>query len=368
MGKENFIHRIFRRSRGSMRFSCFCRFSFCVRLSLTGWSCRSLREHVSEMTVPMLEGLDSVSAVALARDSGFGVVFSEEREYSKAFDMDLVMRQNPSAGARIKPGRTIRLTISDGLHQFTVPDLFDKNAEEAATAIRNAGLSVGLTFHTPHPAFSKGKVVRTNPSEGSLVHKGDTVDVFLSSGPSGKQIELPGVVGLSLSAAASNLRSAGFIVGKTSRGKYSDVPAEKSFRRNRRRGRLFPPVRKSTWSLRSKRLSMYRLLPVLLSFSLAVVACSGPKQLSPSDDMSRNVKIVAAEKSEPAKIDSARLLRLEIAHGSFLRALALERQGEFAIAEEFMRHAYEADSENRYLAFSVLELMIRRGAGASDGR
>lgn len=111
---------------------------------------------------------------------------------------------------------------------------------------------------------------------------------------------------------------------------------------------------------------MYRLLPVLLSFSLAVVACSGPKQLSPSDDMSRNVKIVAAEKSEPAKIDSARLLRLEIAHGSFLRALALERQGEFAIAEEFMRHAYEADSENRYLAFSVLELMIRRGAGASD--
>ncbi len=111
---------------------------------------------------------------------------------------------------------------------------------------------------------------------------------------------------------------------------------------------------------------MYRLLPVLLSLSLAVVACSGPKQLSPSDDMSRNGKTVAVEKSEPAKIDSARLLRLEIAHGSFLRALALERQGEFAIAEEFMRHAYEADSENRYLAFSVLELMIRRGAGASD--
>ncbi len=110
---------------------------------------------------------------------------------------------------------------------------------------------------------------------------------------------------------------------------------------------------------------MYRLLPVLLSLSL-VVACSGPKRLSQSDGVAKNVETVAERKPEPAKIDSAKLLRLEIAHGSFLRAIALERQGEFGIAEEFMRHAYEADSENRYLAFSVLELMLRRGAGASD--
>lgn len=228
MGKENFIHRIF--STKPWLYALFLLLPFLVLCAIVFDRLVMpvvAREHVSEMTVPMLEGLDSVSAVALARDSGFGVIFSEEREYSKAFDTDLVMRQNPSAGARTKPGRTIRLTISDGLHQFTVPDLFDKNAEEAVAAIRNAGLSVGLTFHTPHPAFSKGKVVRTNPSEGSLVHKGDTVDVFLSSGPSGKQIELPGVVGLSLSAAASNLRSAGFIVGKTSRGKHSGVPAGK---------------------------------------------------------------------------------------------------------------------------------------------
>ncbi len=111
---------------------------------------------------------------------------------------------------------------------------------------------------------------------------------------------------------------------------------------------------------------MVRLWLVLLSLSLAVVACSGPKQLSMSDGSAKNVETVAERKPETAKIDSARLLRLEIAHGSFLRALALERQGEFGIAEEFMRHAYAADSENRYLAFSVLELMIRRGAGASD--
>ena len=111
---------------------------------------------------------------------------------------------------------------------------------------------------------------------------------------------------------------------------------------------------------------MCRLWIGSLFLLLIVVACSGPKQLAQPETPTENVKAVAVKKSEPLKIDSARLLRLEIAHGSFLRALALERQGEFGMAEEFMRHAYEADSENRYLAFSVLELMVRRGAGASD--
>ncbi len=110
---------------------------------------------------------------------------------------------------------------------------------------------------------------------------------------------------------------------------------------------------------------MFRLWIASL-FLLLVVACSGSKQLVQTESPTENVKTVAVGNPGTAKIDSARLLRLEIAHGSFLRALALERQGEFGMAEEFMLHAYEADSENRYLAFSVLELMIRRGAGSSD--
>lgn len=222
MDKESFIHRIF--STKPWIYALFLLALFLVLCAIVFDKVVMpviAREHVTGRSVPALEGLDSVAAIALAADSGFGIVFSEEREYSNTFDIGLVMRQNPSAGSVSKPGRTIRLTISDGLHQFTVPDLFDKNGEEAALAIQNAGLNVGLTFRMPHPNLSKGKVVRTNPSEGSLVHKGDTVDVFLSSGPKGELLELPDVVGLRLSAATANLREAGFLVGKTERRKVS---------------------------------------------------------------------------------------------------------------------------------------------------
>lgn len=228
MGKENFIHRILSAKPWLyaifllVLILVFCAFVFDKFVMPV-----VARENVEGKPVPLLEGLDSVSAVALARDSGFGVAFSGEREYSNTFDIDLVMRQNPSAGKLSKPGRTIRLTISDGLHQFTVPDLFDKNGEEAAEAIRAAGLNPGLTFRMPHPNLSKGKVVRTNPSEGSLVHKGDTVDIFLSAGPKGERVELPSVVGLREDAAASNLREAGFLVGKTERRKDSNASSGK---------------------------------------------------------------------------------------------------------------------------------------------
>lgn len=98
---------------------------------------------------------------------------------------------------------------------------------------------------------------------------------------------------------------------------------------------------------------------------LILVACSGSKQLSRTD-AAPSTEPLAVQGPQPAAIDSAKLLRLEIAHGSFLRALALEHRGELELAEQFMRHASEADSGNRYLAFSVLDLMVRRGEGSSE--
>ncbi len=183
------------------------------------------REYVEEKVVPQMEGLDSASAVSVADSAGFRLLFDGEREYSNTYDGGLVMRQNPLPGKSSKPNRTIRVTLSEGLHQFTVPDLFDKNGAEASAEIEKAGLNVGLTFETPHPNLSKGKVVRTNPSEGSLVHRGDTVDVFLSSGPRGKKAELPNVVGLRIALARETLRTSGFIIGKVKTSKSQNAQA-----------------------------------------------------------------------------------------------------------------------------------------------
>ncbi|MCI5600553.1 MAG: PASTA domain-containing protein [Hallerella porci] len=218
--KENFIHRILRTKPWVYALLLLAVllvfFAICfdkIAMPIVA------REHVQELTVPKLEGLDSSAAIQKAEGAGFHVAFAKMREYSKVYDVDLVMRQNPPEGQKSKPGRTIHLTLSEGLNQITVPDLLDKTDEEAVEEIQKAGLVVGLTFKTPHVNISKGKVVRTYPSEGSLAHKGDTVDVFISSGAKGAKTEVPNVVGERTAIAISNLRTAGFIVGKTERKK-----------------------------------------------------------------------------------------------------------------------------------------------------
>ncbi len=106
-------------------------------------------------------------------------------------------------------------------------------------------------------------------------------------------------------------------------------------------------------------------LVTALFASLVLVACSGSKQVVVQQAPVVSASAESVKKSNyPVKMDSAELLRLEIAHGSYLRALALQNQGEYGLAEQFMQHAYESDPENRFLAFSVLELKEMRGASS----
>lgn len=106
-----------------------------------------------------------------------------------------------------------------------------------------------------------------------------------------------------------------------------------------------------------RRLSLFALL-----FS-GFIACSSSKpQMETSAPAEIPADSVKRKMVQPVVMDSAELLRKEIAHGSFLQALALENQGEFGLAEQFLSHAWNADPDNRFLAFAVLELMDRRGA------
>lgn len=115
---------------------------------------------------------------------------------------------------------------------------------------------------------------------------------------------------------------------------------------------------------------MFRLKFAVIAFvGFLLCACSGSKQLATSQgqttaETEENSAVRSRNPQFPVKMDSVELLRLEIAHGSFLRALELMAHGDNQLAEQFMQHAYAADPENRFLAFSVLELMVARGASA----
>ena len=84
--------------------------------------------------VPLAEGL----AVAKIEDAG--LVAHVTRRPSDTVKAGLVMDQSPVAGFRAAKNSTVEITVSNGKPKVEVPDVMGKDATDAESALRDAGL------------------------------------------------------------------------------------------------------------------------------------------------------------------------------------------------------------------------------------
>ena len=85
-----------------------------------------------------------------------------------------------------------------------VPEVSGQDVFAASNAIVAAGLQ-GQAVATPSPNVAKGLVIGTNPSAGTQVPKGTTIQVLVSTGPT--LIDVPNVVGQTQDAAVDILNT-----------------------------------------------------------------------------------------------------------------------------------------------------------------
>jgi serine/threonine-protein kinase len=89
---------------------------------------------------------------------------------------------------------------------FTLPNLVGKTLPAATATLHEDGLDLGTVTHQPS-SQAKDIVVASAPAGGDQVHKGDTVDLTVSSGPAA-QVTVPNVIGQTLLDAESKLQAA----------------------------------------------------------------------------------------------------------------------------------------------------------------
>jgi serine/threonine-protein kinase len=93
--------------------------------------------------------------------------------------------------------------------QVPVPaQLLGMSEEQARAAITSAGLVVGAVEPGTSTAAQKGTVIAADPTPGTQVDPGATVDLTVGAGPD--TLAVPQVVGLTESGAKANLKSQGF--------------------------------------------------------------------------------------------------------------------------------------------------------------
>lgn len=160
------------------------------------------RERNAPVAVPTVEKLSEEEATSLL--SSLNLAVQAEHEFSDDIKENLVVRTDPVSGTSVPKETVVRLFISDGPEQRTIPDSLANQTEVAAReALRAAGLEVGKVTRVNHPSIPTDWVVGTSPDMGSKVKAGTKVDLILSTG----QVTVPNVVDLGIEEATAKLEA-----------------------------------------------------------------------------------------------------------------------------------------------------------------
>ena len=124
-----------------------------------------------------------------------------------------VVSTDPQAGEQAVKGSTIKINVSKGTEQVTVPDLKGKSADEAQKALNEAGLTGQQGDSVFSDDVDESMVASQETPSGTTANKGDTVVFHLSKGS--EKVTIPNVVGMTQSQATSKLENAGFAVNTT---------------------------------------------------------------------------------------------------------------------------------------------------------
>lgn len=135
----------------------------------------------SSVTIPDVTGYSLEEARAKLEESGL-VVTEGKEEYSATIDAGAVTSTSPAAGKPVSPGASVAINVSKGKEAAIVPDMAGMNEQEATAAINAAGLVVGDLTSADSASVESGKFVSSNPSPGSTLQPGQTVNLVFSNG------------------------------------------------------------------------------------------------------------------------------------------------------------------------------------------
>ncbi|MEQ8330961.1 MAG: PASTA domain-containing protein [Longimicrobiales bacterium] len=159
--------------------------------------------------VPDVRGLGLTGARERIEGAGLMVGAVDSLRHPTASEFS-VMGQSPLPGQLALPGAPVRITLSLGPQQRTVPDVAGLDARRARIILETTGFVVRAD--SIESELPRGRVVDLSPSVDSLVAIPSEVHLVVSTGP--PVILMPLVLGLEEDHALAVLDSLGLVVGE----------------------------------------------------------------------------------------------------------------------------------------------------------
>ncbi|MEL7624697.1 MAG: Stk1 family PASTA domain-containing Ser/Thr kinase [Clostridiales bacterium] len=170
----------------------------------------------ADVEVPAVVGKTQEQALQELEASGLKGIISEDKVVRESIPLDHVAVQDPIAATPVKPGSTIRLTLSKGPATRPVPYLIGQTQQAAVIALGNASLELGKVETINDSKTPEGIIMGQNPVAGTPLKAGEKVDIIISLGPVIEMVKVQSFLGMPITEAQEAARSLGIEFGYTS--------------------------------------------------------------------------------------------------------------------------------------------------------
>ena len=179
-------------------------------ISLGGTIAYSKLTNPKEVLLPNLVGISKEDAKQQVEDLGLKLEVSSE-EFNSDYAEGYIISQDPlySDNYNIKMGTTIKVVVSKGIEESTVPDLKGKSKEDAIKLLEDANLKYEIV-EEESKKIEAGYVISQETDANTKVNAGDTVVIHVSTGV--KKSSVPSVIGKSEDEAKKALTDLGLKV------------------------------------------------------------------------------------------------------------------------------------------------------------
>ena len=163
--------------------------------------------------VPNLEGKDVVYALELLTELELNTKVKGS-EYTADIPKNYVVFQDPQAGAEIKKGRDVKIILSKGPHTVSMPDLLAFSVQQANIILEEKGICQGELSSTYSKKVERDHIIAQVPSQGTMIFRGECVDLLISKGVQPQAFQMPDLVGLTLEDALQSIENVKLVIGE----------------------------------------------------------------------------------------------------------------------------------------------------------
>lgn len=169
--------------------------------------------HGELITLPDLKGRSIEAARAELAQKRTSILI-QGRQFDTRIMKDQIISQEPAAGSRIKANRAVRVIVSQGSENLTVPKLEGRSLEWAGQTLKTLGLRKGRVSQIHTPQYAAGRTIAQSPPADQIVAKATAVDLLVSQGAWEPRYVMPDLIEKDLAPILRGLKALGFHVAE----------------------------------------------------------------------------------------------------------------------------------------------------------